>query len=279
MIGSGTDSAIYKAAGADQLLAERQKIGKIARGDAVYTDAFNLPAKHIIHTVGPAWIDGKHGEREILHSCYKKSLALAEKLKCESIAFPLIAAGAYGFPKDEAFNIALEEIGKFLLMHEMQIILVVLGGKELELSKSLMGEINQFIDEHYVEQIREEEYGKHGYHPNSPQRIRRLRMEDERYQTQSLLVFGTMPDMTGKNLPEVLVSPSGTFQEKLFELIDERGLDDVTVYSRAGIDRRVFSSIRCKKTYQPSKKTAIAFAIALELDMVQTVDLLSRAGI
>lgn len=157
-IGRGTDSAIYAAAGEEQLLAERKKIGEIAPGQAVSTDAFNLDAKYIIHTVGPAWVDGNNGERDILHSCYEKSLASAAELKCKSIAFPLIASGVYGFPKDEALNIALAEIGKFLLTHEMKVILVVFDRKALELSEQLVGGIEQYIDEHSAHLLREAEY-------------------------------------------------------------------------------------------------------------------------
>ena len=174
VIGGGTDSAIYRAAGEKQLLAERQKIGSIAPGDAVSTPAFGLNAKYIIHTVGPAWIDGSHGEREILHSCYAKSLELAAGLSCESIAFPMIATGVYGFPKDEALDIALKEIGKFLLTHEMDITLVVFDRKALQLSEELVGEIDKYIDEHAVGILREEEYGSH--HSNLQ---RRRRMEEE----------------------------------------------------------------------------------------------------
>ena len=130
-IGRGTDSAIYEAAGEEQLLIAREKIGEIAPGQAACTDAFNLNARYVIHTVGPKWIDGSHGERDVLHSCYEKSLALADELHCRSIAFPLIASGTYGFPKDEALHIALTEIQKFLLTHEMKVILVVFDRKAM----------------------------------------------------------------------------------------------------------------------------------------------------
>ena len=153
IVGSGTDSAIYAAAGKERLLTERKKIGPIEPGDAVSTPAFNLAAKYIIHTVGPAWLDGSHGERDTLRSCYQKSLALAAELGCQSIAFPLIATGVYGFPRDEALNIALSEIGKFLLTHEIQVMLVVFDRNTLELSENVMGGIEQFIDEHATHAI------------------------------------------------------------------------------------------------------------------------------
>ena len=101
-IGYGVDQSIYEAAGAEQLLAERAKIGPMRPGQAAATPAFALDAKYIIHTVGPVWEGGGYGEREAVASCYKESLRIAEELHCESIAFPLISTGIYGFPKEEA---------------------------------------------------------------------------------------------------------------------------------------------------------------------------------
>lgn len=289
VIGSGTDSAIYGAAGEEKLLAERQKIGDIAPGKAAVTPAFNLTAKHIIHTVGPVWVDGNHGERDILRSCYASSLALAAELQAESIAFPLIATGVYGFPKDEALNIALAEIGRFLLTHDMKVILVVFDKKAFELSGQLVGEIDEYIDENGVGLARQAEYG--GRYGN------RRRLEEERM-LQSICLADAEPDfeeesvdgalapsaapfvdVEGKSLDEVLGDAGATFQQRLFKLIDASGMDDVTVYKKANIDRKVFSRIRCKTDYKPKKKTAVAFAIALKLDMPTMLDLLSRAEI
>lgn len=298
VIGSGTDSAIYKAAGDKLLLVERKKIGTIAPGQAAYTDAFNLDARYIIHTVGPAWIDGNHGEREILHSCYERSLAIAADLSCKSIAFPLIATGVYGFPKDEALQIALSEINRFLLTHDMKIILVVFDRKAFELSGRLVGDIEEYIDEHAAHAIRETEY--HGSY-NRERRRRNERIEAEREYLLSSALFesdidysekaedhkstssvspeASLPNIKGKSLDEVLDNTEDTFQQRLFKLIDESGMDDVTVYKKANIDRKVFSRIRCKEDYKPKKKTAVAFAIALKLDMPTMLDLLSRAEI
>ena len=293
-IGRGTDSAIYAAAGEEQLLKAREQIGEIAPGQAVYTDAFNLNARYIIHTVGPMWIDGEHGEREILHSCYENSLALAAELSCKSIAFPLIASGTYGFPKDEALHIALTEIQKFLLTHEMKIILVVFDRKALELSEGLIGGIEQYIDDYAVRELRESERGQKEI---SDLRRRRLQREEEQMVLESIayapepyeqttdgalppIALGaSIPDVSGKSLDEVLGNAGESFQQRLLELIDESGMDDVTVYKKANIDRKVFSRIRCKPDYKPKKKTAVAFAIALELDLPTMTDLLSRAEI
>ena len=230
--GSGTDSAVYAAAGADKLLAERKKIGDIAPGQAAVTPAFALPATYIIHTVGPAWLDGQHGEQDILRACYENTLKLAAELNAASIAFPLIATGIYGFPKEAALNIALSEIGKFLLTHEMNVILVVLGQEALALSEQLVGAIDAYLDDQQV-----------------------------------------------KTLEQMLRNPGDTFRQRLFRLIDERGLDDVTVYKKANIDRKVFSRIRCKADYKPAKKTAVALAVALKLSQPEMLGLLACAGI
>ena len=293
-VGSGTDSAIYAAAGQEQLLAARKKIGEIAPGDAAYTEAYQLDAKYIIHTVGPVWIDGAHGEREVLRSCYARSLNLAAELRCESVAFPLIASGVYGFPKDEALQIALSEISRFLMTHEMKVRLVVFGRKALQLSERLVGSIEQYIDDHTEQRLYDAEYGG----GESSRSRRFLRPREELPEVQAI---GTLPceddaaleeaeeadaesapgdflpDLSGKSLDEVLGGKSETFQQRLLKLIDQSGMTDVAVYKKANIDRKVFSSIRCKPDYKPKKKTALAFAIALELDLPTTRDLLSRA--
>ena len=298
VVGGGTDTAIYQAAGAEQLLAEREKIGDIAPGNAVQTPAFNLNAKYIIHTVGPVWIDGTHGEREILHSCYEKSLNLAAGLNCESIAFPLIASGTYGFPKDEALEIALAEIQKFLLTHEMEVILVVFDRKALRLSKNLLGDIEEYIDEHSVSLLREAEYERQSI----KDRLRRI-SEERREAGEKDMRSGSSegpenielfenflrrivprkdsdyPFPRKSHLDEILSRKEDTFQQRLFKLIDERHMSDPEVYKKANIDRKVFSKIRCNENYHPKKKTAVAFAIALELDMPTMKDLLSRAEI
>lgn len=298
-VGSGTDSAIYCAAGKDQLLAERKKIGIIKPGEAAYTPAFNLDAKYIIHTVGPSWIDGKHGEREILHSCYEKSLAMAADLECKSAAFPLIATGVYGFPKDEALQIALAEINKFLLSHDMKVILVVFDRKALELSGKLVGDIEEYIDEHSADEILDAEYAEYGGPYRNDRRERLVRPErlhasgmpdisdEEEPEEDDAGETGithadaaqSFPDISGMSLDELVESAEDTFRQRLFKLIDESGMDDVTVYKKANIDRKLFSRIRCKEDYKPKKKTAVAFAIALELDMPAMLDLLSRAEI
>ena len=165
----------------------------------------------------------------------------------------------------------MAEIDKFLLSREMEVILVVLGRKALELSEKLVGDIEEYIDEHGIAELHEAEYGI-WYGSERWER-------PEQNKTSAMLGAPLFPDVSGMSLDEVLERSGDTFQQKLFKLIEESGMDDVTVYKKANIDWKVFSRIRCKKDYKPTKKTAVAFAIALQLDMPAMLDLLSRAEI
>jgi len=298
VIGSGTERAIYKAANEKLLLKERQAIGEINPGAAAYTSAFNLNAKYIIHTVGPEWTDGNHGEQEILHACYRNSLNMAATLSCKSIAFPLIATGIYGFPKDLTLQIALYEINAFLLSHDMKVILVVFDKKAFTLSEKLVGDIKKFIDEKGNSDLQKAECGPDYCFGRNDRKRRYLESEmlpepapgtlsneteeEESDGIEGMLIqssIAVLPNVSGKSLDEMLNTTEDSFQKRLFKLIDESGMDDVTVYKKANIDRKVFSRIRCKEDYKPKKKTAVAFAIALQLDMPTMLDLLSRAEI
>ena len=294
IVGDGTDTAIYRAAGWDRLLAERQKIGMIEPGHTEYTEAFDLNAKYIFHTVGPAWIDGKHDEKKILRASYRSALALADKLSCKSIAFPLLASGSYKFPKDVALQIALEEIQRFLLEHEMRILLVVFDRKAFELSAKLVGKIDEYIDEHSVGELHIMEYGdayEPGYASSRSKRVARdvqrrgnhhaaRGADGESWQAKAIAFGGDFwkPEKKTKTLDDILDESSETFQQKLLQLIDESGLKDAQVYKRANISKQLFSKIRSDVDYSPKKKTVFAFAIALELDIDATQDLLARAG-
>ena len=305
VIGGGTDSAIYKAAGEKELLAERKKIGDIAPGQAVATPAFNLPAKHIIHTVGPAWVDGNHGECDILRFCYFNSLTLAAKLKAKSIAFPLISTGVYGFPKDEALDIATTEIGKFLLTHEMEIILVVFDKKAFEISGQQFGQIKAYIDEHGVGLAKEAEYGDELDDRTQLERARRLQQiglsdselditlsectvvnkeESIAKKHAKRVERKESPRLPGMTLHEIdiesmLDETEEMFSPALLRLIDEKGFKkDSDCYHKANVNRRFFSKIRSDPYYRPKKQTVCAFALALELSLSETKELLEKAG-
>ena len=269
---SGTDLAIYEAAGKEQLLAERTKIGKIARGDVAVTGAFNLNAKYIIHTVGPVWEDGDHHEFDILESCYRKSLQKAVELECESIAFPLISTGVYGFPKDKALQIAVSVFSKFLLENDMQIILVVFDKKSFQLSGQIVGEIDSYIDANYVRDSHKREY------PVRSKRSERIRELAEEAYFEEMLQENRVEDAypfddksqvlaepcmlsADMSLEDQLANMGASFHDKLFELIDASHLDNKDVWKRANLDRKHFSKIQCDINYHPKKKTVMALCI------------------
>ena len=285
---AGTDRAIYQAAGAEELLAARRRIGQIHTGQAAYTPAFGLAAKYIIHTVGPAWMGGNKGEFEELRSCYDHSLRLAAELGCESIAFPLIATGVYGFPRDRALSIALGSFADFLAGHEMDVTLVVFDRASFEVSENVFREISAFIDDSEVGRVCEQEYGTAFPEPFTPRRGQAAAPKAPPMAAFSAPVrFGAIPKLCAETVDglddeeaveALLTKQSDTFQKRLLSLIDQSGMTDPQVYKRANIDRKHFSKIRCNPDYQPKKKTALAFAVALRLDMEQTRDLLARAG-
>lgn len=289
VIGSGVDSGIHKKAGYELLVA-RQKIGCIDFGDAVITPGFNLDAKYIIHTVGPVWEDGNHEEEQILSSCYRKSLELAKEHGCESIAFPLIATGNYGFPKPLALQIAVREISTFLLENEMQIYLVVFGKEAFALSEKLFKSVSSYIDENYIRSKTIDEYGSESVHGSRLEtRLIRERLEqsnrihEDICPSQALgecleISAGTAIPTDSDGWGQLLKSLDAGFSETLLQLIDRTGKKDSEIYKKANVDRKLFSKIRNNREYKPSKITALAFAFALELDVDETKDFIGRAG-
>ena len=289
VIGSGVDSGIHKKAGYE-LLTARQKIGCIDFGDVAITPGFGLDAKYVIHTVGPIWVDGNHGEEKILSSCYRKSLALAKEQGCESIAFPLIATGNYGFPKPLALQIAVREISSFLLENEMQIYLVVFGKEAFALSEKLFRSVSSYIDENYIRSKTLDEYGPENTYAArfERRRIRERRKQSDRiredmYPSQALEECLAMPAMAPAPMDsddwgQLLKDLDAGFSETLLKLIDRSGKKDSEIYKKANVDRKLFSKIRNNMDYKPSKTTALAFAFALELDVDETKDFIGRAG-
>ena len=264
IIGAGTDKAVHDKAGARLLLA-RKEIGNIAVGEAAITPAFDLDANYVIHTAGPIWRDGKSSEEALLASCFKNSLRLAKEKECESIAFPLISTGSYGFPKPLALQIAVREISSFLMENEMQVYLVVFEKQSFELSEKLFKSVSSYIDANYVSDKMNLEYGT--------SKLRRFDYEEMLLHESSYEITSKMPNLDG-----MLNNLDRGFSETLLDLIDKTGKKDSEIYKKATVDRKLFSKISNKVNYTPSKATALAFAIALELDLDETSDLLSRAG-
>ena len=253
-------------------------IGRIDAGCAAITPAFDLQAKYVIHTVGPVWVDGSYGEEALLRNCYDNSLKLALEHHCNSIAFPLISTGNYGFPKDKALQIAISAFSTFLLEHEMQIYLVVFDRTSFKLSEKLFQSVASYIDEHYVEDCAIAAYGV----TSENRRIRRRRDFDaeERMVLAECAPCYPMPAAPSKarSLEDMLKQADAGFTETLLKLIDDSGKKDSEVYKKALLSKQHFSKIRNNPNYRPTKPTAIALALALELNLDQTRDLIGRAG-
>lgn len=267
-MGGGVCGAIFQAAGADDLRAACEPLAPIQTGDAVVTPGFRLPAKFIIHTAGPVYHGGGKNEEAQLRACYLNSLRRAVEHRCESVVFPLISSGIYGYPKDKALAVATTAIREFLKDHDLDVTLALFDKDSFSTGKKLMGEVESYINEHYVE-------------------VRRDKYRDRRQNDIKMLEFQIFEsashgsDRLGtpkKRLDEVIENLDEPFSTTLLRLIDAKGKTDVQVYKKANIDRKLFSKIRTGKDYTPTKRTALALAIALELSLQETEDLLARAG-
>ncbi|MCD8050073.1 MAG: O-acetyl-ADP-ribose deacetylase [Clostridiales bacterium] len=298
--GGGVDGAIHRAAG-PELLEECRTLGGCETGQAKLTKGYRLPAKYIIHTVGPVYQDGQRGEEGLLRSCYRNSLALAAEEGFESVAFPLISAGIYGYPKDQALQIAVGEISWFVLNHDMLVYLVVYDRQSFQLSRHLLHDVTEFIEERYVQEedasrrAQEEPppcYSiRHGVFPEKKEPT--PTQEDEDLYSSILRIFtrreepaaptpqtAPAPDSVGAapDLDDMLKQMDESFSQSLLRQIDAKGMTDAQCYKKANVDRKLFSKIRSNPQYKPSKPTAVAFAVALELNWAETNEFLRKAG-
>ena len=277
LIGSGTDAKVHAKAGA-KLLAARQKIGAICRGDAAITPGFDLHAKYVIHTVGPVWVDGNQGEEPLLRSCYDNALKLALEHNCQSVAFPLISTGNYGFPKDKALQIAIAAFSAFLIAQEMQIYLVVYDSTSFKLSEKLFHRVASYIDDNLVQKsdFFAEKRELPSLPPPAKRQAKEIRAQGERVPAMRQADICQPP--RGRDLDSFLKKKDAGFIETLKELIQKQGLKNATVYKRANMSKQHFSKLINSPNANPNKPTAIALALALELDLRQTQDLIGRAG-
>lgn len=279
IVGLGTDSRIHEKAGPG-LLAARRKIGSIPMGQAAITPAFDLQAKYVIHTVGPVWDGGSYGEEALLRSCYDTCLQLALEHDCRSIAFPLIAASNYGFPKDKALRIAIAAFSQFLMEQEMQIYLVVFERSAYKLSEKLFHSVASYIDDHYVETWETAAYGPEQMrHQQNMRRRRDMELYRGSPVQKDMLPCAPMAAAPRAwSLKDMLKQADAGFTETLLKLIDKTGKKDSEIYKKANLSKQHFSKIRNNPDYKPTKQTAIALALALELNLEQTKDLIGRAG-
>ncbi|MCR5688499.1 MAG: macro domain-containing protein [Lachnospiraceae bacterium] len=304
-VGDGCDIAVYTAAGYDELHALRMEIGNVAPGEVFMTPAFKLPAKYIIHAVSPLYIDGRSGEEEKLRSCYRKSLQLASKKGIRSIAFPLISTGAYGYPKEEGMRIAVDEINDFLLKSDMDITLVVFDSQSTELGSKLYPDLEEYINQHYVEKKREEEYGapflsdvgfrEEVYEPRRRERRDRghalgsaknfamsnMAMPAYEDSDESAATFAGAIDeyALGEAINERIKHAEDPFGVYLLYLIRSKGKTNAEVYNKALISKQSFAKLNKNPgKYHPDKITALQYCVGAELNIDETKDLLARAG-
>ena len=307
-VGTGCDTAIYKAAGYDELLAyRRDNIGNVPQGEVFITPGFNLPAEYIIHAVSPYFVDGSEGEEEKLRSCYRKSLQLAAEHSIRSIAFPLISTGGFGYPKEEGMRIAIDEISAFLIQHDMLVYLVVFGDKMTALGGKIYPDLEEYIDQNYVEKRIDEEYGgfyrPSGSVPSEPKiEKRNTSFRDKLRRPQSASRFEKREDIEDEcfddsepvlsaldeemffgdfhesKLEERLRHRSDTFSQYLLYLIQDKNMENAEVYKRAIVDKKTFSKIKNNVDYHPQKITALCLCVGARLNLDESKDLLARAG-
>lgn len=267
--GGGVDGCIHRAAG-PKLLAECRTLGGCQTGDAKITNAYDLPCNYVIHAVGPIWRGGQFHERELLTSCYENSLALAKEKHCETIAFPLISSGIYGYPKAQALKVAIDAISAFLMKNDMTVYIVIFDKAAYRISSKLFFDIASYIDDHYVET-----------HINKTSEVMRRQkqfQEMDLCESISLPEPSNVPLSKSATLEDALQQMDESFSEMLLRKIDESGMTDSQCYKKANIDRKLFSKIKNDKYYKPSKPTVLAFALALELPLPEIQDMLMKAG-
>lgn len=290
--GGGVCGAIFSAAGYDELAKECRKIGHCDTGNAVITKGYNLAAKYIIHTPGPIYDAMRNDNAKLLYSCYKSSLELAKSHNLVSISFPLISSGIYGYPAKEALSVANEAISDFLDDNDMDIYLVVCDRGVFKASMELFDDVKEYIDARLVveeEKLRrrmqlenEKYFAADGAHMPCVSAYMTQIREVKEPPKKKKLHFPKLSELINKNkyrdLTQVIEEMDSSFSETLLYLIDQSGMTDAQVYKKANIDRKLFSKIRSNPEYKPRKNTAIALAIALELDMEQMKELVARAG-
>lgn len=277
-IGKGTDTSVYNAAGREELLRARQKIGVIEPGHSVATKSFALRKngiKYIIHTVGNHY-DSKNPETvQNLRKCYSSSLELAQKLKCKSIAIPLLATGYYGFPKELGLKIAVEEISSFLLNNDIDITLVVYDPKSYMISEKLFDDIQDFLEENYEGKELDDEL------ETGPDFLGGARAESSMARTFLLCESQVCePVITPIDVDSFIRDAKEplNFQNTLQQLIADRKLENAAVYKKACIDKKFFSKIISNKDYVPKKHVVMALGLALELPLTDYEHFLASAG-
>ena len=290
--GGGVDGAIHRAAG-PQLLAECRTLGGCPTGEARITGGYRLPCRYVIHTVGPIWQGGGSGEKDLLVSCYLSSLRLAADHGCETVAFPLISAGVYGYPKDQAIRVASDTIRAFLADHDMTVYLVIYDFSAYVISQTLYNGIRAYISDAEIPAYVEEEESLRKTYLNSPAGARKKEQLEinslpphpkEKKRTDGMAA-PSVPfmacdeaDASSASLDEYLAGLDEGFRDMLLRKIDEENITDAACYKRANVDRKLFNKIKNQPDYRPGKSTVLAFAVALRLPLPEIREMLAKAG-
>ena len=264
--GGGVCGAIFDKAGREEMRAACDAIGSCPEGGAVITPGFDLPARYVIHTVGPVWHGGKQGEEDVLRSAYRSSLELAKAHGLESIAFPLISTGVYGYPWNDGMAVALDEVQEFLLENEMDVTIVLYGLISDPTRNRLREDLSRYLYDNLSQGT------AHTQMYNAPQRGGRISDAMKMGPEAPQAPYITRPS-TPINFPA-----EQTFSQTLLKLIDAKGLTDPQAYKRSNVDRKLFSKIRSDDHYIPKKSTVLAFTIGLGLSVDEAIDLMGRAG-
>ncbi len=280
--GSGVNGAIHRAAG-PALAEECRTLGGCGTGQAKITRGYDLPCRWVIHTVGPVWRSGLYGEEMLLNACYFNSLQLAYRHGVQSIAFPLISAGAYGYPYDRAVKIAMNAIRAFLMDCEddMQVYLVIYNREAMTVTSQLYKNIEQYIDDAYAEEHALRRRGRMNLPPMHDILCDSDAgggfFEDAVFCESAPIPAPCAPCSFG-SLEEALDMLDESFSQMVLRKISEKGMKNAECYTKANIDKKLFSKLNNDIHYKPKKTTALAFAIALELSLPETKELLMKAG-
>ena len=291
VIGGGVETAIYKAAGREKLLEARKKIGILQPGEVGVTEAFDLAAKYIIHVSDPWWKGGNKGEIKCLRDCYEKALKTAKNYGCESIAFPLLATGTYGFPKEVRIQIAVDAFTAFLEEYEMEIILVVFESEAVSISGKLVDEVRSFIDDRLVEETLTAEYSEDEVSPRERKYRAKtasfVRVKEDAEETDKMYVPNILHMAEEKS--QVVCLPTASledalkniytesFEKHLQKLNNKKGLRNSEVYAAANLSKQYFSKL-LKGQVKPSKDKMLALSVGLRLNMDEVADFLRIAG-
>ena len=302
--GGGVDGAIHQAAG-PELLAECRTLGGCETGKARLTGGYRLPCRYVIHTVGPVWQGGSSGEKELLASCYRESLKIATEQNCESVAFPLISSGAYGYPKEQALKVATDTILEYLANHDLYVCLVIYDRTSYLISRNLYASIRAFIDDSSIDPDYErKEMGRRLHNRPMPKDAESMPLHGEEAReilsgirkkspggkaevksagtwSAPALQDSAEPGLSCEvpsGLKEFVSNPDEGFRDMLLRKIDEKHITDAECYRKANIDRKLFNKIKNQEDYRPGKTTVLALAIALELPLKEIREMLGKAG-